>query len=179
MFKNNHADHAGNVILLSRARARNSGSGDVDLGKVLIELVEKCRRDVAPGITISLSAKLGEGLAITEREVATLTPVVREIVSNAYRYSHPAGNPVEVTMECSTTGIGEILIDIGDDGVGLPSDFAEWRDAGNGMVSVRHELQEIGAFLNVTSDDLGLRFQIILRPRRPRRTPARGNFVWL
>jgi len=40
-------------------------------------------------------------------------------------------------------------------------------------------LQKIGAALNVTSDDLGLRFQIILRPRYPRRTPARGNFVWL
>lgn len=179
VLKNSHADYPENVILLARPRTKNPGSGDVDLGRVLIELVEGCRRDVAPGITISLSAKLGEGISITEREVATLKPVVREIVSNAYRYSHPAGNPVEVTMECSMTSTGEILIDIGDDGVGLPSDFAEWRDAGNGMVSVRCQLQKIGAFLNVTSDDLGLRFQIILRPRRPRRTPARGNFVWL
>jgi signal transduction histidine kinase len=105
--------------------------------------------------------------------------VVREIVFNAYRHSHPAGNPVEVTMECARTRTGEIVLDIGDDGVGLPPDFAEWRDAGNGMVSVRHRLQKIGAALNVTSDDLGLRFQIILRPRYPRRTPARGNFVWL
>jgi metal-sulfur cluster biosynthetic enzyme len=70
-------------------------------------------------------------------------------------------------------------IDIGDDGIGLPPDFAEWRDAGNGMVSVRYRLQQVGAQLNVTSDDLGLRFQIILHPRHLRATPARGNFVWL
>jgi len=153
---------------------------NTDLGSVLIELVERCRRQVAPGLTISLSAKLGAGTSISCREAATMEFVVCEIVSNAYRHSHPAGNaPVEVTIECSVNRTGEIVTDIGDDGVGLPPDFAEWRDAGNGMVSVRYELQKIGAALNVTSDDLGLRFQIILHPRGPRTTPARGNFVWL
>jgi len=180
VFKNHKMDRLdhGNVVPFPEKRNGDTGA-DTDLGAVLIELVEGCRRDVAPGITISLSAKLGEGIAITEPEVATLALVVREIVFNAYRHSHPAGNPVEVTMECAMTRTHEIVLDIGDDGVGLPPDFAEWRDAGNGMVSVRHRLQKIGAALNVTSDDLGLRFQIILRPRRPRRTPARGNFVWL
>ncbi|HET7083152.1 MAG TPA: ATP-binding protein [Rhizomicrobium sp.] len=165
----------GHVIPFSRAKNRE----EADLGVVLIELVEHCRRQIAPGITLSLSAKLGPGFSITMPEAVTLGMVVDEIVSNAYRYSHPEGASVEVTMECSITKTGEIVIDIGDDGVGLPPDFAEWRDAGNGMVSVRHALQKIGAALNLTSDDLGLRFQIILRPRRPRATPARGNFVWL
>jgi two-component sensor histidine kinase len=160
-------------------QASVSSDQNVDLGSVLIELIEYCRRQVAPGLTISLSAKLGAGTSITLRELATLEFVVCEIVSNAYRYSHPAGVSGEITIECSVNRIGEIVIDIGDDGVGLPADFAEWRDAGNGMVSVRYELQKIGAGLNVTSDDLGLRFQIILHPRRHRTTPARGNFVWL
>ena len=144
MFKNHKVAclHCENVIPFPQER--NSG-GDADLGAVLIELVEGCRRNVASGITISLSAKLGEGIAITEPEVTTLALVVREIVFNAYRHSHPAGNPVEVTMECARTRTGEIVLDIGDDGVGLPPDFAEWRDAGNGMVSVRHRLQKIGA----------------------------------
>ena len=151
----------------------------IDLGALLIELVERCGHQVAPGITISLSAKLGEGVAITPRESDTLNFVVNEIVTNAYRYSHPAGTAVEITMECVVNRNGEIVIDIGDDGIGLPFDFAEWRDAGNGMASVRGRLQKIGAGLNVTSDDLGLRFQIILHPRHRRATPARGNFVWL
>jgi two-component sensor histidine kinase len=173
-----HESARDGVIFFPSHRAEPA-SVDVDLGSVLIELVENCREEVAPGITLSLTAKLGEGTAITRREVRTLDLVVREIVSNAYRYSHPSGTPVEVRMECGITRTGEIVIDIGDDGVGLPPDFAEWRDAGNGMVFVRHALQKIGAALNVTSDDLGLRFQIILHPRHPRPTPARGNFVWL
>jgi len=172
----------GNLILFpqrERARTSENSEQDVDLGSVLIELVEHCRRHVAPVLTISLSAKLGAGTSITLRELATLEFVVCEVVSNAYRHSHPAGTSVEVTIECSVDPTGEIVIDIGDDGVGLPPDFAEWRDAGNGMVSVRNKLQKIGAALTVTSDDLGLRFQIILHPRRQRTAPARGNFVWL
>jgi two-component sensor histidine kinase len=151
----------------------------VDLTTVLITLIERCHH-VAPDLGIRLiSATPGPGIEIATREAATLDFVVREIVSNAYRHSHPAGSPVEVTIECGVNRNGEIVIDIGDDGVGLPPDFAEWRDAGDGMVSVRHRLQQIGADLHVTSDDLGLRFQIILRPRQRRATPARGNFVWL
>jgi two-component sensor histidine kinase len=172
----------GNLILFPQrepARTSKNVEKNVDLGSVLIELIEHCRRHVAPGLTISLNAKLGAGTSITLRELATLEFVVCEIVSNAYRYSHPAGTSVEVTIECNVDRTGEILIDIGDNGVGLPPDFAEWRDAGNGMVSVRNELQKIDAAVTVTSDDLGLRFQIILHPRRQRTTPARGNFVWL
>lgn len=151
----------------------------VELGSVLIELVEHCRRRIAPGITLSLNARLGEGASITAREATTLELVISEVVGNAYRYSHPDGAPVEVAIECIVSKTGEIVIDIGDDGEGLPPDFAEWRDAGNGMVAVRHELEQIGAGVNVTSDDLGVRFQIVLRPRHPSARPARGNFVWL
>lgn len=175
-------DCGNNVILFPVPHGAETPPA-IDLGAVLIELVERCGHKVAPGITIGLSAKLGaklgEGVAITARESDTLNFVVSEIVTNAYRYSHPAGTSVEITMECVVNRNGEIVIDIGDDGVGLPSDFAEWRDAGNGMASVRGRLQKIGAGLNVTSDDLGLRFQIILHPRHRRVTPARGNFVWL
>ena len=164
------------------ARARGKAVKDCaffDLGAVLITLIERCRHQVESDITIRLSAGPGARAAIAGEEAAALEFAVGEIVSNAYRYSHPAGSPVEVTIECHANRDGEIVIDIGDDGVGLPADFAEWRDAGNGMVSVRCRLQQIGAHVNVTSDDLGLRFQIILHPRQRRATPARGNFVWL
>jgi len=175
----------GNVIPLPlRERSLQIGGDDhatssFDLGSVLIAFIERCRRLIAPGLTIRLSAKPGAGASIASEEAATLDFVIREIVFNAYRYAHPAGAAVEITIECGVIRDGEIVIDIGDDGVGLPPDFAEWRDAGNGMVSVRHRLQEIGAYLNLTSDDLGLRFQIILHSSQKRATPARGNFVWL
>jgi len=154
-------------------------SESLDLGAILILLLQRCRRKVAPDLSIRLSAGPAEGAMIARNEAAALDYVLREIVSNASRHSHPSGSPVEVTIECGISRDGEIVLDIGDDGVGLPADFAEWRDAGDGIVSVRYKLQQVGAHLNVTSDDLGLRFQIILHPRQRKPTPARGNFVWL
>jgi two-component sensor histidine kinase len=152
----------------------------IDLGALLIRLIGTCRRQVAPGIVLSLNARLGSGSVIDRNEARTLQFVVCEIVSNAYRYAHPGGAPVEVTIECRTAANGEITIDIGDDGIGLAPDFAEWRDAGDGMVAMRAKLQKIDAILNMTSDDLGLRFQITLHPcGRIRPNPSRGNFVWL
>jgi two-component sensor histidine kinase len=173
----------GTVLRFPLARRENhpaqAESQTLDLGAILITLIERCRSRVAPGLSVRLSARPAAGAVIASEEAAALDYVVGEIVSNAYRHSHPSGSPVEVTIECGVGRDGEIVIDIGDDGVGLPADFAEWRDAGNGMVSVRYRLQQVGAHLNVTSDDLGLRFQIILHPRHRSATPARGNFVWL
>ena len=163
----------------SRERAEAGQDQTFDLNSVLIIVIERCRRRMARGLTIGLCAKSGKDVLVVPQEAAALDFVIREIVSNAWRHSHPGGSPVEVTIACAVTQDGEIMIDIGDDGVGLPVEFAEWRDAGDGLLSVRHRLQQIGAQLNVTSDDLGLRFQIILHARRKRPTPARGNFVWL
>src|SRR5438067_963346 len=62
----------------------------VELGAVLIALIERCHRRIAPDLTIRLSATPGRGALIGWEEAATLDFVVREIVSNAYRYAHPA-----------------------------------------------------------------------------------------
>src|SRR5690242_3338340 len=86
----------------------------LDLGSVLIVLIERCRRQASPGLTIRLSASPGAGTSIAPVEAATLDYVLGEIVSNAYRHSHPGGSPVEVTMECGVNRDGEIVIDIGD-----------------------------------------------------------------
>jgi two-component sensor histidine kinase len=158
--------------------ARDSRPEQIELGGLLIHLIEWCRTQVAPGIVLGLNARLGPETMVNRREADALSFVFCEIVSNAWRYAHPAGVPVEVTAECEIGHQGEIILEIGDDGVGLGPDFAEWRDAGEGMAAVRGTLQSIGAELNLTTDDLGLRFQIILHPTGQTK-PARGNFVWL
>src|SRR5579872_1011746 len=98
----------------------------IELGGLLIRLIERCRSQVGPGITLGLNARLGCKTVVDSQEADALEFVFCEIVSNAYRYAHPAGLPVEVTVECRVGRKGKIVIDIGDDGVGLSPDFAEW-----------------------------------------------------
>jgi len=151
----------------------------ITLEPLLIQLIERCRQQ-APGMVLGLNTRSCNAATVDSEEAATLEFAICEIVANAYRYAHPEGGPVEIVIECRASANGEIVIEIGDDGVGLAPDFAEWRDCGHGMLAVRARMQDIQAMLNVTSDDLGLRFQIILHSsRRGRPNPARGNFVWL
>ena len=151
----------------------------ITLEPLLIPLIEHCRKQ-APGMVLGLSTHHCQDATVDPDEAATLEFAICEIVSNACRYAHPDGEAGEIVIECRASAKGEIVIEIGDDGVGLAPDFAEWRDSGHGMLAVRARMQRIQAMLNVTSDDLGLRFQIILHPsRRDRPNPVRGNFVWL
>jgi len=141
----------------------------------LIRLVEVGKL-LASGNRLSFSVKLQSDILIDPAQAATLDYVIREIVTNAYRYAHPEGTPVEITMSCARGPEGTILLDVGDDGVGLPPGFDEWRDAGAGIVSMRAKLEKIGAALTITSDDLGLRFQIEL-PAKTR--PGRDLQAWV
>jgi two-component sensor histidine kinase len=158
--------------------SRDRPESRVALEPLLIHLIELCRRQ-APGMVLSLNTSC-HAATVDAEEAASLEFAICEIVANAYRYAHPDGEAGEIVIECRTSAKGEIVIEIGDDGVGLAPDFAEWRDCGHGMLAVRAHMQHIQAVLNVTSDDLGLRFQIILHPsRRAKSNPSRGNFVWL
>jgi signal transduction histidine kinase len=166
-------------VNLSPRAFRQGVAERAGLEQLLIELVERCRRQ-APGLVLVLNTRQCHAATVDPQEADTLRFALCEIVANAYRFAHPDGHATEVTIEGRASRAGEIVIEIGDDGVGLSPDFAEWRDSGHGMLAVRARMQDIQAVLNVTSDDLGLRFQIILhRARRARPNPARGNFVWL
>ena len=74
---------------------------------------------------------------------------VREIVSNAYRYSHPTGSPVEVTIECGVNHNGEIVIDIGDDGVGLPPEVNLDEPQSMGLRLLHLLVSQLGGVLEV------------------------------
>jgi two-component sensor histidine kinase len=59
-----------------------------------------------------------------------------------------------------------VVVEIGDDGVGFPEDFDEWRDAGIGLRLVRSLVEGTGGSLAIKSDPLGLTFSIELPPAR-------------
>ena len=58
------------------------------------------------------------------------------------------------------TPSGGLVPHIADDGVGLPEDFDEARDAGRGLKLVRGLVESAGGRLKMKSDQLGLSFSI-------------------
>ena len=62
---------------------------------------------------------------------------------------------------------GAILIQIADDGVGLPEGFDPAKDGGLGMRMVRMLADQLGASLTFESTGIGLTVRLLIPPPRP------------
>lgn len=87
-----------------------------------------------------------------------------EAITNAVKYAHPSGLPIELSIVTTAAPGGGTVLEIGDDGVGLPEGFKESRDAGAGLKLMRLLVESIGGRLNIKSHALGLTVTIRLPP---------------
>jgi len=157
-------DMAGRMDALGRLHYLLSNGrvpGKVDLGEALSEVIEGFRTTGMFGdqLDIHLSA---DGCPIDAAKASMLMLVVAEIATNAVKYAHPSGLPVELTISATMTVAGSLNLRIADDGVGLPEGFDEKRDAGPGLRLVRGLVESAGGSLALNSDPLGLRYSIEL-----------------
>jgi len=97
---------------------------------------------------------------VLTRHVQPLTLMVCEILANALKYAHPAGVPVHMAVSCDSHADGTLVVSVSDDGIGLPEGFDPRKDGGIGFQVIRTLAAEIGAHLDVASDNLGVTFQI-------------------
>ena len=104
----------------------------------------------------------GADCLVLTRHVQPLTLIVCEILTNAMKYAHPAGVPVAMGVSCTSTADGTLVISISDDGVGLPEGFDPLKDGGIGFQIIRALASEIGATLDIQSDNLGVTFQLLV-----------------
>jgi two-component sensor histidine kinase len=81
---------------------------------------------------------------------------------NAVKYAHPSGVGTQIHIDCSRAADGSTVIEIGDDGVGLPEGFDPQTDGGMGLRLIRALARGLGAKLKIESDSLGLSFFLTL-----------------
>jgi two-component sensor histidine kinase len=102
----------------------------------------------------------GADCLVPARHVQSLTLIVCEILTNAMKYAHPTGIAVEMTVSCESRSDGMLVLSISDDGVGLPEDFDPSKDGGIGFQIIRTLASQIGAKLDIASDNVGVTFRI-------------------
>jgi two-component sensor histidine kinase len=152
------------VSTLHRALAANARRAEVNLADLLRDTVQPLKElygdRLRPGISI------GAGCVVTSDQAFVLALSFAEIVTNAMKYAHPSGLPVEMSVVGASTASGRITLEISDDGVGLPEGFDPERDSGVGMKMVRYMIKSVDGELGTTSDQLGLTFSITLPQAR-------------
>jgi two-component sensor histidine kinase len=145
---------------LHRMLAQMPNEGSIPLGDHIREvchaLVTAFSSEQQP---VHITHSGSECLVLT-RHVQPLTLIICEIMTNAMKYAHPAGVPVNMNVVCDSRTDGTLFVSVSDDGIGLPEGFDLAKDGGIGFQVIRALSHEIGAELDVQSDNLGVTFNI-------------------
>jgi two-component sensor histidine kinase len=91
--------------------------------------------------------------------------ITAELLTNASKYAHPTGLPVKVRIRCETNDDGSFMVEVTDDGVGLPEKFDPSSDGGLGFQLMRVLANGLDAKLSFEHDSLGVCARLV-KPQR-------------
>jgi two-component sensor histidine kinase len=89
-----------------------------------------------------------------ERAV-TIGLIVGELVTNAMKYSHPTGVVGVIAVGCSNAG-DTMVVEVADDGVGLPEGFDPKKNGGLGLLLAHSLANQLSAKLAFNDSGIGL-----------------------
>lgn len=160
---------AGKIVSVGHLHRRLAEAPQADAVDVADFLLENCTHLVSSlslGNRIHITQRLNCECLITADQAHHLALLVSEIIMNAAKHAHPTGLPVQLAIACRHDEAGRVVIEIADDGVGLPEGFDANRGGGVGFRLIRSLAQSLKAELQIESDSLGLSFIVTLPPVR-------------
>ncbi len=124
-------------------------------------------RPAAPGVDVTYC--LDRACSVRPDQVAPLVRMVWELIDNALRHAHPARVRGRLVIGCRPGARGEAVIEVADDGVGLPEGFDPAIDGEAGLRLVRTLGQRLGAAVSFESAGLGLTVSVVVPTGRAAR----------
>lgn len=152
------------VARLHRLLSRTPDGPEGDLGTYLQELCDTLAESLPFAGAIAFSSSVDSRCAVSPAEVLPLALIVTEAVTNAVKYAHPTGLTATVAVSCRRDDGGALVVEITDDGVGLPEGFDPEADGDLGFHAMRLLARQIGAKLSFDSSPLGLRVTVRMPP---------------
>ena len=157
-----HRDLA-NRDLAIRGRMQDD-SGQINLSDSLSALCEDLAKSLPPPGRIVLSHRLACDCMVPADQVLPMALITCEIVSNAIRHAHPADVVGFINLCCWRDPSEGLLLDIADDGIGLPPGFDPATDSGFGLRLVHELSQQLGGTCMFDDSGLGLHFRLRIPP---------------
>jgi two-component sensor histidine kinase len=134
----------------------------IDLGDYLIESSQSLVKSLALEGQVGIVHRLDARCPVKAEQVQPVSLIVGEIIMNAIKHAHPTGIPVEIFIACGRNAAGRMVVEVGDDGIGMPENFDPKRDGGIGLRLIRQLAASVPAELLIESDSLGTRFRLTL-----------------
>lgn len=155
------------VSQLHRALAARGRRTSADLAEQLHATCAPFMSGLAGSTTIT--EEFEEGCRVDADQVLPLTQIVAEALTNALKHgsARAAG---AVRVRCCKGVLGGVLIEVIDNGPGLPAGFDPASGGGLGFRLLRSLSRQLGALMAFKTSPGGVTFQLALPPA-PRPTP--------
>lgn len=150
------------ISQLHRILSRTGSEGAVSLRPHLSEVTDALVAALSSPEQLVRVVHTGGDCLVLMRQVQPIVLILCEAFINAMKHAHPAGVPLVMTVDCSPSQDGRLVLSISDDGVGLPDGFDTSASGGLGFKVMRSLAAEIGADLQVVPTPLGLTFRLSL-----------------
>ena len=151
------------VARLHRLLSDPDAHAGVDIGAYLQDICSSLVSSLAPPGTIALTHKWTKSCLVSPREAPPLALIVSEMVTNAIKHAHPTGIAGKIAVGCHQEADGMLVVEVADDGVGLPDGFDPAVDGGFGLRLAHRFARQLKARLVFHQTGLGLRI-LLLKP---------------
>ena len=149
---------------LHRDIATQPDAAHLDLNDHLRRLCESIIAAVAQPGQFELLPSMARACAVKTDKILPICMIVTEAVTNSLKYAHPTGVRGTLEVGCRRDADGSAVIEIADDGIGLPEDFDPLADGGLGSRTMAILARQLGAEIRYISRPIGLCFQLRLPP---------------
>ncbi|MFZ1960809.1 MAG: sensor histidine kinase [Methylovirgula sp.] len=140
---------------LHRLLVHTKGQAVVDLSSYLREIGEVTVSSLVHAERVALSFDLAPECIVAPKQAVAIGLIVGEAISNSLKYAHPAGVNGKLQLACEPLDRG-IVIEIADDGVGLPEGFDPMKDGATGCAVSRALATQLSAKLEFDQMPIGL-----------------------
>ena len=145
----------------SSSQTNSDGLARADLGGELRRAWTAVRLALPANRAAEHFHDVADNCFVPWRHVAPVVLIVNEALRNAIDHAHPTGIGGRIDLGCRRKGDSP-LIEVVDDGIGLPEGFNAEVDGGRGLRLMRQLSEELGGTLAFDSTCLGLAVRLRL-----------------
>jgi two-component sensor histidine kinase len=145
------------VARLHRLLADSQREGPIEVSGYLRGIAEAAISSISSAGHHELHFACDPGCLVAPEKALSLGLIVGELVTNAVKYSHPAGIGGQITLACRQGPEGHLTIEVSDDGVGMPDGFDPMKHGHLGFTLIRSLANQLAAEITFHNDALGLR----------------------
>lgn len=152
------------VAWLHRFLSKEPDADRIDLNGHLYELCETLLSALSDPWRMKLVRTGGGECRVETGKIVPLCLLITEVVTNSLKYAHPTGVAGTISVGCRRTTDGALVVEIADDGVGLPEGFDLKVDGGTGAKTIRVLAKQLDARIDFVPRSIGTLFRLAMPP---------------